>query len=172
MLDGQILFDGCTATGDGVTEWRIDETLTRLIASNAIPPLIVVGIDHMGVSRHYEFLPYRNPFFNPDSPEPDGRRFPDFLATDVIPLVNSRCRIAKGPQAIGGSSYGGIAAPTDQRILDVYDQYDALELGSARAYLNSELRQIPNKKSLQVREIMFRGLRATETRYRVDATDS
>ena len=33
----------------------------------------------------------------------------------------------------------------DRRILDVYDQYDALELGSARAYLNWELRQIPNK---------------------------
>jgi hypothetical protein len=24
MMDGQILFDGCTATRDGVTEWRID----------------------------------------------------------------------------------------------------------------------------------------------------
>jgi predicted alpha/beta superfamily hydrolase len=110
MLDGQILFDGCTATGDGVTEYGIDETLTRLIGSSAIPPLIVVGIDQMGASRPYEFLPYRNPFFGPNSAEPDGKRFPDFLATDVIPVVAKRYRITKGPQAIGGSSYGAAAA--------------------------------------------------------------
>jgi hypothetical protein len=65
-----------------------------------------------------------------------------------------------------------ITLEDQQRILDVYDQYDATELGSARAYVNWELQQIPNKKSLKVWEIMFRGLRATEARYRVDATDS
>ncbi len=37
--------------------------------------------------------------------------FPDFIPTDIIPLVASRDRIAKGPQAIGGSSYGAVAEP-------------------------------------------------------------
>ena len=41
MLDGQILFDGCTATRDGTTEWKIDETLTRLITEGTVPPLRV-----------------------------------------------------------------------------------------------------------------------------------
>jgi hypothetical protein len=58
-----------------------------------------------------------------------------------------------------------------QRIVDAYDQYDALEPGSARAYLNWELRQVPNVKSLQIREMMFRGLPTTEARYRAGAAD-
>src|SRR2546428_8060833 len=60
MMDGQTLFDGCTATGDGVSEWRIDEALTTLIAERTVPPLIVIGVDHMGVSRAHEYLPYRD----------------------------------------------------------------------------------------------------------------
>jgi hypothetical protein len=58
------------------------------------------------------------------------------------------------------------------RILDVYDQYDAAQFGSARAYLDWDLQQTPNKKVLQVREIVFQGLRAAEARYRVDAKDA
>jgi hypothetical protein len=75
---------------------------------------------------------------------------------------------------ISASDPGATAEVTlaDQRVLDVYDEYDALELGSARAYLNWELRQMPNKKSLRVREIVFRGFPAAEARYRVDETDS
>src|SRR5579862_3843639 len=43
MLDGENLFDACTSSFHH--EWQIDETLTRLIAANAIEPIIVVGID-------------------------------------------------------------------------------------------------------------------------------
>ena len=110
MMDGQILFDGCTATRDGVTEWRIDETLTRLIAEGSVPPMIVVGIDHMGAARAYEFLPYKDNVSAPDSPEPAGKQFPEFLTRDVVPLIASRYRVGKGPHAIGGSSYGAVAA--------------------------------------------------------------
>lgn len=110
MMDGQILFDGCTATGDGVTEWRVDETLTQLITEGSVPPLIVIGVDHMGASRGYEFLPYRDTVSSPDSLEPAGKQFPEFLARDIVPLITSRYRVAKGPQAIGGSSYGAVAA--------------------------------------------------------------
>lgn len=53
------------------------------------------------------------------------------------------------------------------RIIDVYDEYDAMELGSARAYLDWELKNIANKEALQVREIMFQGLRAVQARYSV-----
>lgn len=109
MMDGQTLFDGCAETRDG-SSWKINVTLGRLIESGAVPPLIVIGVDQMGVSRPYEYLPYKDTVFDPDSPEPAGKLFPEFLARDVVPLIASRYRISKGAQAIGGSSYGAVAA--------------------------------------------------------------
>ena len=64
----------------------------------------------MGVSRPYEYLPYKDTVANPDSIEPAGKQFPEFLARDVVPLINKRYRITKGAQTIGGSSYGAVAA--------------------------------------------------------------
>ncbi len=60
----------------------------------------------------------------------------------------------------------------NQRIIDVYDEYDAMELGSARAYLDWELKNIANKAVLQIRETMFQGLHGVQARYRVKAKDS
>ena len=57
MLDGQNLFDLCTAGGNHREEWRIDETLTRLIGSGAIEPLIVVEIDTPCARRYDEYMP-------------------------------------------------------------------------------------------------------------------
>lgn len=105
MLDGQILFDDCRG---GVPEWHVDETLTRLIEGGRIEPLIVVGID--AGNRQNEFLPYRDSVFSPASPEPLAKRFPDFMADEVIPFVRGHYRVEDGAQAIGGGSYGGVAA--------------------------------------------------------------
>jgi predicted alpha/beta superfamily hydrolase len=107
VMDGDLLFGDCPY-GMKNPDWGIDETLTALIAKGAIPPMIVIGID--SVAREYELLPYRDPFFLQNLPEPIGRQFPDFLAQDVIPLITKRYRIAAGPQAVGGWSYGAIAA--------------------------------------------------------------
>jgi predicted alpha/beta superfamily hydrolase len=48
---------------------------------------------------------------NPDMPEPAGKRFPDFLVQEVMPLVDGRYRTLPGQPntGIGGSSYGGVA---------------------------------------------------------------
>ena len=59
MLDGQNLFDACLSDVSHA-EWQVDETVYRLIREKAIPEMIVVGIDHAGVKRAYEFLPYRD----------------------------------------------------------------------------------------------------------------
>jgi predicted alpha/beta superfamily hydrolase len=72
--------------------------------------MMVIGIDHMEASRAHEFLPYRDNIAAPDSLEPAGKQFPEFLAHDVVPFITSKYRVGKGPQAIGGSSYGAIAA--------------------------------------------------------------
>lgn len=59
FLDGQNAFDECPAF-HGEHELRIDESLTRLIAENKVPPMIVVGIDSTH-DRDYEYEPYKNP---------------------------------------------------------------------------------------------------------------
>jgi predicted alpha/beta superfamily hydrolase len=110
LLDGQNLFDACLSDVSHA-EWQVDETVYRLVREQAIPELIVVGIDHAGVQRPHEFLPYRDYVGNPEMAEPAGKRFPDFLTTEVLPFVNERYRTltGHGNTGIGGSSYGGVA---------------------------------------------------------------
>src|ERR1700754_1286600 len=90
MLDGQNLFDACLSEVSHA-EWQVDETGYRLIREKAIPEMIVVGIDNTGVKRAYEYLPYRDSI-NPSMEEPGGTRFPDFLATEVMPFVSGQYR--------------------------------------------------------------------------------
>lgn len=108
MLDGQELFDVCTSGSDH--EWQIDETLTRLIQAGTVEPLIVVGIDHSG-EREDEFLPYADSFFQPNL-KPHGMQYPEFLANEILPRIAKEYRVRAGRAntAIGGSSYGAIAA--------------------------------------------------------------
>jgi predicted alpha/beta superfamily hydrolase len=106
LNDGQNLFDRATAFA-GV-EWQVDETADRLIRQEVIPPLIIVGIDNTQGDRIKEYLPYRS--FHPPVLRPQGRRYPDFLLNEVMPFVNERYRIARGPEntGSGGSSLGAL----------------------------------------------------------------
>jgi predicted alpha/beta superfamily hydrolase len=111
MLDGQNLFDACLSDVSH-QEWGVDETVYRLVAEKRIPPLIVVGVDHAGKDRAHEYLPYKDYVGGPEMDEPAGRRFPDFLTSEVMPLVDGRYRTLQGQPntGIGGSSYGGVAS--------------------------------------------------------------
>jgi predicted alpha/beta superfamily hydrolase len=111
LLDGQNLFDACLSPYSH-REWGVDETVARLVAGQRIPPLIVVGIDHAGAARAREFLPYPDDQQDPAMAQPDGRRFPEFLADEVLPYVDAHYRTLRGARntGIGGSSYGGNAA--------------------------------------------------------------
>jgi predicted alpha/beta superfamily hydrolase len=73
--------------------------------------MIIVGVDHAGKNRAHEYLPYKDYAFQPDMDEPAGRRFPDFMTREVMPLVDSHYRTLPGQPntGIGGSSYGGVA---------------------------------------------------------------
>ena len=108
LMDGENLFDACTASFHH--EWQIDETLTKLIGDGSIEPLVVVGIDSSGKRRGDEYIPYTDPIF--PAPEPHGKLFPAFLAAEVLPLISHEFRVSNDPQhtAIGGSSYGSVAA--------------------------------------------------------------
>jgi predicted alpha/beta superfamily hydrolase len=111
MFDGQNLFDACIAY-DHVHEWQVDETVTRLIGEGKIEPLIVVGLDNAREKRAFEYLAWRDGLQNPGGPATAGTRLPEFLIKDVMPVIESRYRIAKGREntGVGGSSYGGVAA--------------------------------------------------------------
>jgi enterochelin esterase-like enzyme len=108
LNDGQNLFDPATAFL-GV-HWRVGETAERLMGERKIPPLVIVGIDNWGRKRVREYLPYRS--FDPPVLAPRGTRYPDFLRGEVMPLIESRYAVAKGPEhtGLGGSSLGGLIA--------------------------------------------------------------
>jgi predicted alpha/beta superfamily hydrolase len=106
LNDGQNLFDPATAFA-GV-DWRVGASAERLIADKKIVPLIIVGIDNTGKNRVREYIPYR-------SQEPrvfgsQGKRYPEFLLREVMPLIEKYYSVAKGPEhtGLGGSSLGGL----------------------------------------------------------------
>ena len=140
MLDGQILFDDCRG---GVPEWHIDETLTRLIQAGTID-----RGGHRSPPAHARVSALQRPVFSPASLEPAGRQFPDFLASDAVPFVAGRYRIEKGPQAIGGSSYGGIAA-----LYALLQRPDLFTLG----LLESPSLAVGNGQLLRDTEHLFKG---------------
>jgi predicted alpha/beta superfamily hydrolase len=112
MFDGQNLFDACTAY-DHVHEWEIDETVTRLVKESRIEPVIVVGIDNAQEKRAYEYLPWKDTIQQPFMEEPNGKMLPTFMIQELMPAMAKKYRIETekpGNTAIGGSSYGGVAA--------------------------------------------------------------
>ncbi|MFY9907201.1 MAG: alpha/beta hydrolase-fold protein [Terriglobales bacterium] len=107
LNDGQNLFEAATAFA-GV-HWQVGETATRLISERRIPPLIIVGIDNTK-NRVQEYIPYRSK--DPRVLNPKGRSYPEFLRGEVMPLIEERYRVRKGPEntGLGGSSLGGLIA--------------------------------------------------------------
>jgi enterochelin esterase-like enzyme len=112
MFDGTWLFDRCTAPGTQ-GEWKIDETLTDLIAKHEVEPIIVVGIDS-NANRDMELAPFGNPLFYGSPKVFQGAHVSEFLTDDVLPYVSSHYRVKKGREhtGVGGSSLGGVAALT------------------------------------------------------------
>jgi predicted alpha/beta superfamily hydrolase len=109
LNDGQNLFDPARAFG-GVT-WNVQDTVNRLVRRRAIPPLIVVGIDHGESQRGREYLPVEDDR-NPDSREPVGRTYAAFITRELMPFIERTYPVASGAGStgLGGSSYGAIAA--------------------------------------------------------------
>lgn len=104
MHDGQNLFDALTSSFG--TEWQIDETLTKLIQSKEIAPLIVVGIDNGGSERLNEMT------LVPDEKHGGGKgeNYVRFVTEEVIPFMEKNYPVGKSREDrfIGGSSLGGL----------------------------------------------------------------
>lgn len=108
LNDGQNLFGDNQIGADH--EWRVDEIVDSLVHENVIEPLIVVGIDHAGNDRAKEYLPWEDVYLSPPIPDPEGKKYPGFLTTEVMPLIEQKYRVRKGREntGLGGSSYGSL----------------------------------------------------------------
>ncbi len=104
MHDGQNLFDaGSSFIG---VEWRVDETVERLIKAGKIPPLIVVGI-YNNADRMNEYTP------SPDAARKSGGKgdaYTRFVIDEVKPFIDKTYRTKPGRDhtAVAGSSLGGL----------------------------------------------------------------
>lgn len=101
MHDGQNLFDPATSFAG---EWRVDESAAGLIASGAIEPVIVVGIDN-GPDRCGEYTPF------PDGGSCGrGEAYLREVREVLMPAIQGRYRTRLGPGSafMAGSSLGGL----------------------------------------------------------------
>ena len=110
LSDGQTAFESMPEPHHST--WRVEHTVHSLVRRGVIPPMIVVAIDNAGPQRAHEYLPYPLLTINPPEPAPAGRRYPDFLAREVVPFINMTYRTLADPShtALGGSSLGGLVA--------------------------------------------------------------
>jgi predicted alpha/beta superfamily hydrolase len=106
MHDGQNLFDPKTAAFGAA--WEMGANLDKLIASGAIQPVIVVGIDNAGEQRIDEYTPCC------DKKHGGGKidAYATFIVDTVKPWADANLRTLKDREhtAIMGSSLGGIAS--------------------------------------------------------------
>lgn len=111
LFDGQNLFDDSSSPWP--SNWQIGKSLTKLVIEHEVEPVIVVGIDSPvdGAERASELLPIPDTI-GPYKFVPHGDRLPEFMSAEVMPRVEKEFRIRKGraSTAVGGSSYGGVAA--------------------------------------------------------------
>ncbi|MEZ5316154.1 MAG: alpha/beta hydrolase-fold protein [Vicinamibacterales bacterium] len=104
LHDGQNLFASEPEAWGG--SWRADETIDALVDAGTIPPVVLVGVDHLGPGRIEEFAPAT------------GRRAAGSRVAAYAALVFDRVLPALGDElhlrtdaegvAIGGASMGGL----------------------------------------------------------------
>lgn len=118
MHDGQNLFDA--ATSNFGAEWRIDETMTQLIAGGVVRPAIIVGV-RSSDTRFEEYMPKKAVGTDVVSTGVEGRptyraddliadRYLAFLVGELKPFIDRTYRTLPGRDDtfIAGSSMGGL----------------------------------------------------------------
>ena len=114
LNDGQNLFDPATAFA-GV-HWQVGETATRLIRREEDSSADHRGNRQHGKNRACEYIPYKSR--DPRILRPEGERYPEFLQHEVMPLIEERYSVLRGPEntGLGGSSLGGLIALYTQLV--------------------------------------------------------
>jgi len=119
MHDGQMLFDSTITWTQ--KEWKVDETMTRLLKNHDIRDAIVVGIPNSGINRWAEYVPQvilDN--LPPESREivesrwlnhnPSSDHYLKFITTELKPFIDHHYSTLSDVSNtfIMGSSMGGI----------------------------------------------------------------
>ncbi len=117
MHDGQNLFD--TATGYGGMEWKVDETLDRLIRRGEVRPTIVVGIWNTSLrlrdyvpAKAFRHLPadYMDRVRGLYGGDPLSDGYLKFIVRELKPRIDREFRVNpdRANTAIMGASMGGL----------------------------------------------------------------
>lgn len=117
MHDGQMLFDS-TSTWNR-QEWQADEVAGRLMESDSIRPVIIVGVAH-GSNRYGEYFPEKvlgyiddaeaNRYMTSSGTVYEADEYLKFLTSELKPFIDSiyRTRPEREHTFIAGSSMGGL----------------------------------------------------------------
>jgi predicted alpha/beta superfamily hydrolase len=161
LNDGQNLFDPARAFA-GVT-WRVAETVGGLTREGAIPPLLVVGIDHGEARRAREYLPVEDDR-NPTARGPLGRRYVEFVTREVVPFIERTYPVSPRVSArgFGGSSYGAVAALL--AVLERPGVFGRLLLESPSLYVGRRLLLRKARRAPRWPARVYLGVGTAETR--------
>lgn len=101
LHDGQNLFDDYAPYGN----WGVDKSLAQL-SRQGKGEVIIVAIDHGGVLRIKEMLPYTTSKYT----EAEGQLYLKFMMETLKPMIDNKYRVMAGREhtGIGGSSLGGL----------------------------------------------------------------
>ncbi|MBQ3644331.1 MAG: esterase family protein [Candidatus Riflebacteria bacterium] len=97
MHDGQNLFEPSASFAGN--DWKVDETLTKMLKAKKIKACIVVAIPNS---------PDRMKELNLESKH--GKAYAEFVINEVMPFVNGKFNTSKKPEdnIVAGSSMGGL----------------------------------------------------------------
>lgn len=124
MQDGRMLFDGKNGNNqEGVTEWKVDETITALVKEKKIRKCIVVGIWNTETFRHSEYYPQKSLQYLPDekrekivsnllAKNPQSDNYLLFITKELKPFIDKKYSTRKDAQNtfVAGSSMGGLVS--------------------------------------------------------------
>ena len=120
MMDGENLFRAETSYANMV--WAPDKAIVRLLAANAIDPVVIVGVHSPGRDRTRTFLPQRlyDSMFPPLKAHAgvalkgaiQSDAYLRFLTAELKPMIDKRFRTQRDRDhtTIMGSSLGGLIA--------------------------------------------------------------
>ena len=105
LQDGQNVYDH-PESQVGVS-WGVNTTLDHLIGAGRLPPVFVIAVDHRGVDRLGDYLPWPSADLSHDA---RGDRYVAFLVETLLPWAKEHLPISRDPQhtAVAGSSMGGL----------------------------------------------------------------
>lgn len=117
VQDGQMLFDSTQTWNQ--QEWQMDETITKLMNDESIPPTIVVAIHNSGKERMADYFPQKPFEILPEDVQKDFKEMPEgsnadayvkWLVNDLRPYINKNFAVDTSATAttIMGSSMGAL----------------------------------------------------------------